>query len=644
MHAVWSPMAIDACVSVVLVVNAFLAGSFVLSALLNREEYNSRLTILEWSFLALAVGFGIFAWIMLPAGVVLPYDRSLYRVAHAVLLIGGVWWWRSSRAARDIRSSWTPLERPSPVELAVWSSIALTLLYVAFLLLHGIGGSDGQTQHLYSVMAWEQAGRFVPMTSLADGLPYSMTSAQTLGGRLLYLQADLLGSIYAIGAFHVVTMAIACLGVVALGGVLFGQPVGRLAGLVFLTSPVLFRIFVSDVNDYFVHLLILLGVCTGLALAVKFGSRAWVRVTLMLAGVLCSVKYYSLMELAILTPIALVLLYRRNLLRGIGGAVALCVILASPWFVHQWIVYGDPIWPYLIGVFGGKAMTPSWHLYFDTYPYYLYGPYLSLPGTTFEAARRVYLFHELFPPVDSALSFSPLFVPAIAFWCVASWRDRRYLIPLLWTVGFLAMTLNSVLYNKYMFLVIAPAAPFIARPMWQFVATRPALRSLVHAVLGAFVLIVAWQFIIGTGLTTSLLTMRAEKAASEPIKTLNSLPPPARVFGNIMAMPLRYSRVNLTVSILNDSDELMCDDWRTLFDAYRRAGATHYLVDAAADQYPYDGILPMVDAHDPRLAETLRERRKVFERNRGLRDDYLKQHATLTDLAPYRLYTLDGPP
>jgi hypothetical protein len=639
----WPTFGTELVASVVFTLNAFWVGSFLLCALLPAVDREGRMAAVEWMFLAVALGLGLFAWVMMPAGLVAPYDRRLYRGVHAVLLLAGGTWWLFDGRARRVRASWEALERPPWTEVAAWSLLLATGLYLAYLHFHGILGSDAQTNHLYSVLEWEAAGRFTAPVTLFSGLPYTYSTGQPLGGRLLLLHLDLLGSVYATGGFNIALLGLTCIGVFSLGSRLFGQSVGRLGALIFLTTPAIVREYAIDVSDYPVNAALFLATSVGLVLAFKGRSRAWIRVAFVLAGALCGVKYYSLMELGLLLPIVGALLWRydRPLFRSFLVALPIVAIVASPWLVYSWVMFRNPIWPFLNSVIGGKSPTGFWWTFFATRPYAVFAG--LPPETSMLAARLHYVVHDLFPARDSVFAFSPLLMPALAFWVVASFRERRYLIPIIWTVGFLAVAEFNVMLSKYMFIVIGATAPFIALPMWRTVERRPRLRAAVFAVLFSFVLLVAWQDIAGPGREVTLLTLQASAPHGEPIQTLNALPPNARVFLNFQFQSLRYYRVFVTHPFFADADELLCDDWASFFEVYRRRGVTHYLVEPGAEGFPYDWVMPYAQIHDPRLARELRIRRDVFERNRRARDEFLQQHAKLiADVSGYRLYALDA--
>src|SRR5581483_6541024 len=72
------------------------------------------------------------------------------------------------------------------------------------------------------------------------------------------------------------------------------------------------------------------------------------------AGVAAGSKYHGLIFLAAFALLVPVLTrQRRGLALGLFGAAA---VVALPWYVRNWIVAGNPVYPFAAGVFGGRYL------------------------------------------------------------------------------------------------------------------------------------------------------------------------------------------------------------------------------------------------------------------------------------------------
>jgi len=635
------PFASIAAAIAVAGVNAYFIGALILRRVTRMAEGGSQpaFTSPEWLFLSLTVGFGMLAWLTLPLGLVLPYSSKLYWAGHGGLLalFAVMAFARPGVAAAP--GGYQPLESPRRLERAMWIALACTFAYLAFLYGHVLEGSDGQTNHLNAVMLWIDKGRYVPFISTENGQPLTLSSSQYPIGRLLLLQVALLGGLQATGLFNVLGVALTAAGVFCLGARLFSQQAGRLGALVYLASPVIYRYYVEDVTDYPLNLCLFLTTAVALTIAVQLRSRGWLRLGLLAAGLLLGVKYYSLLQLAIVGALAAPILYRAGLFNVALRDSWLFVVFAALPLGHHAVVFGDPAWPYLSRWTGGTPMSAYSTMFYDSRRHYLLASHLQPGGSTLDALLRFW-WSELMPGASSPWAVSPLLVPGLAFFAVASFWRRIYLLPLIFCLLFLAVGLNSVLFNKYLFLIVAAVAPFTGAAIATAVARRPAIGSAVAAAIGAVALVLAWEDISRRDLGVRKLTLAKMIEESEPTKTLNSLPAGSLVFVNLQSSDIRQYRTYLPTSLLQDSEELLVDDWRRLFDGYRVAGMTHYLVQSP-QTFPFSAAL--IERFDPQLAAQAKTLQGLFDRNLALRNAYLGEHATAKNLGGgYVLYTLEN--
>ena len=251
--------------------------------------------------------------------------------------------------------------------------------------------------------------------------------------------------------------------------------------------------------------------------------------------------------------------------------------------------------------------------------------------------------NQLFPSTQSVFFFSVFLVPSIAVFAIGAYWRRILLIPLVFALGFLAVTLNSPqLFNKYMILIAAPTAPFLAYTIhWAF-GRRENWLSIVSFSVGLYVLLTMWDAVSLYNRNGEMFTHAAKARAAEPQRTLNLLPQSAVVFGNFVGMDNRYSRIYWQFRYISETSELLCDDWESMWNHYKLQGVTHYLVQSSEyDEFWFGAVLPYVGKLDHALADMIRKRSDVFARNKEARNKYLASNARALPLGGgYVLYEL----
>jgi hypothetical protein len=132
----------------------------------------------------------------------------------------------------------------------------------------------------------------------------------------------------------------------------------------------------------------------------------------------------------------------RGLIRFAGGASA-ALLLAAPFYVRNWLAFGDPVWPLAAG-----RMTYADRVV-DRYGFGLTGPHTL--GTYASGLHTLFIDPLLFPvPIVVSLALAALLLPTI----------RRQLPGLaLFITGFLVVwaLAQPRLYSRFI-LIIAPAA------------------------------------------------------------------------------------------------------------------------------------------------------------------------------------------
>jgi hypothetical protein len=82
------------------------------------------------------------------------------------------------------------------------------------------------------------------------------------------------------------------------------------------------------------------------------GSRAWMLLGGVFAGLACCVKYVGALDV-VWVPVAVLCLNRWRWRAGLGSWAAAAVGFGVPWYLKSWLLTGDPFWPALSGLLPG---------------------------------------------------------------------------------------------------------------------------------------------------------------------------------------------------------------------------------------------------------------------------------------------------
>jgi len=236
-----------------------------------------------------------------------------------------------------------------------------------------------------------------------------------------------------------------------------GAPAGTLALALFLSSPIV----VALATTGYVESLLVLFVAAGLRSLERFargeGSR-WAAWSGVFAGSAAAVKYLGLFWCAALAVGVLALGRRRRLpalgLFGVGALVALL-----PWYARIVFHTGNPLFPFLPGVFGHTAWDP-----FPIPP--AGGPARAIADLVRIPWDAVFVRQKmnLQPPL------SPWFLAGIPLLAITAFRDRRARAALAlmaaWAVVWLALPRDA----RYLTVLLPLASVEIARAAAPFVS------------------------------------------------------------------------------------------------------------------------------------------------------------------------------
>ena len=206
------------------------------------------------------------------------------------------------------------------------------------------------------------------------------------------------------------------------------------------------------------------------------GDVAWAGLA---AGAAASTKYFGLFVLPALAVAGVVLIPRGRRLAALGVFLGAAVVCA-PWYVKNWIVAGNPTYPVLNGIFGGKYLGASYTAYLK-----IKKEQRGLPGIWRLAILPIeFLLHR--DKFDRGYSLSPAYFLLAPLALLL--RPRRRWVEVL----VLALVVYAVLWFELMLEIpryLVPVLPFAATlaayalvVLWRDGGGRKALAVAVAAV------------------------------------------------------------------------------------------------------------------------------------------------------------------
>jgi hypothetical protein len=280
----------------------------------------------------------------------------LFLVLCGAALVGARWWW-----------GWLAKEAPAPRErLGPWEGAAIVLLALAVAL--EVYGAltpeifyDSLVYHLALPKLYLLKGRLASIPhNIFSGLPLGM---QMLYGLALALSDEKLASL-----LHLSFGLGMAAGVYGIGRRFFTRAAGILSALVLLACPM--ALYAGwgcgvDLGAGFycigAAMAILLDLFPAEGRAAQESRPLWPACAGLLLGFACGTKYNVL-------PLAAVLItvyswqsrrqgrpWRSGVVMSAAAAAAL-----SPWLVKNVVFFGDPLYPYLRGLFGDAGWIVDW--------------------------------------------------------------------------------------------------------------------------------------------------------------------------------------------------------------------------------------------------------------------------------------------
>ncbi len=191
-------------------------------------------------------------------------------------------------------------------------------------------------------------------------LPYNVFSSMPLGATLFFLWPYLWDGLIAANASHMVATVLASVVTYRLARLWLEQFYAALAAAFLVLTPVVYAVMGGAHTDQFQ---ILWGAAALLAYF-RRGDAGWTPARRALAvgvflGAALTVKYQAYAAALAFVPVwGYDLIRKRARLREVALTAAVAVAFLAPWFVKAYIERGNPVFPALYGVFGGRDFSP----------------------------------------------------------------------------------------------------------------------------------------------------------------------------------------------------------------------------------------------------------------------------------------------
>ena len=344
-------------------------------------------TFSEWLVMAYGIGISVLSLATLALGLAgwMYRPAVLFLLALAAFIFGAaaLWnawvrWRRVDHHPRVRRSvSW-------PKVLCFLAGGAATFLFIAVSLLGAMLPAtdfDVREYHLQGPKEFYLAGQIEFLShNVYTSMPFATEMLSLLGMIVAgdWWWGSLVGQTV-LASFSVMT----ALGIYALGRRIFGPAAGWVGAFVYLTTPWVYRISIIPYTENALCFFLLAGVLAS-GLAIRYGWFRYWFVAGLLVGSAAACKYTALVSTVL--PLSIVSLTwplalrpRREAGNGRGtspepsaassgwwptlpsaGVFGLGVLLTcGPWLAKSWVMTGNPTYPLLYRVFGGRNWTPE---------------------------------------------------------------------------------------------------------------------------------------------------------------------------------------------------------------------------------------------------------------------------------------------
>ncbi|MCD4812900.1 glycosyltransferase family 39 protein [bacterium] len=256
---------------------------------------------------------------------------------------------RRGTACLDTNGRGTARRAPTYIGWSLFALLALLNFIPAFV---PETGWDGMAYHLALPKLYLQAGGFVFRPDIFHNLFPQFTEMFYLAGMIFPYGMAAKGVHFAFGGL--VVFILYCL-----GKELENPLAGLLAGLIFYAQYVVHM----ESTTAFIDLTVAAYAALGLLAVFKFiqsRDMRWLYMTAFFLGIIAANKWHGLIVLVLAGGAILLMIWNRKSLRlqeklrqsaGVMGWGSLPVL---PYMIRAWMMGGNPAWPLLYPVFGGK--------------------------------------------------------------------------------------------------------------------------------------------------------------------------------------------------------------------------------------------------------------------------------------------------
>lgn len=347
-------------------------GLLICRRLAGHEAVDGQILFCSFGLGAGVTGYGVF--FLAACGILTPVALSTLCL---VLLIAALAGWRSCRIRLSLRTL-------APSGVVEWGSagiLALVLLGSLLLSLTPEIGKDALLYHLAIPKLYlkHQGFYLIPGNTFAN-YPFHTEMLFLLG---IFLHGDILAKMF---AFAVVPVLLCGIGYFA-KGIMARHEYPYLSMLVFLAIPSIFQISHMAYIDLYLTLYAM-----GALMAYISWSRGrnsgWLMVCAAFTGLAAACKYSTLL-FPFLGFFGVVWQHRDDeaggtVLRDLLLYCVVTLLVGAPFYIKNWLMTGNPVYPFMYGVFGGKGWDPELTRLFDGLFMYLgmgreWYDYLLLP-------------------------------------------------------------------------------------------------------------------------------------------------------------------------------------------------------------------------------------------------------------------------
>jgi len=309
-------------------------------------------------FYASGIGYGTIAYLIFVFGIL----QILYRgLAYTVLILGLLFLYYRRRdfvsgLHRLFKNIAEVVERPFSIERAVWLAFILLFIFLNLsIALTPPISKDALIYHLVGPKVFIQDhGIGFVSGNFYTNFPFTIEMLFTLG---MLLQGPILAKLihFSFGFLTVLAIYQWTAGKASVS-------TGLLAAIIYYTLPLVAKLsgwaYVDMALAFFV-----LVMTTALLDWKESRHKGLVALAGMLGGLAMGIKYSSLVMVLIIVLSALLFLKRKDLPRDshMGTTaikvLAIAAVVAFPWYLKNWMLTGNPVYPFLYSLFGGREWS-----------------------------------------------------------------------------------------------------------------------------------------------------------------------------------------------------------------------------------------------------------------------------------------------